>query len=97
MVQLAEKLNIHLLMCTESFNYFCTSSSGEKVLSHLSHSNYNYYSDICLVKAPCYWDQSYYNIANGGFLTKPSGMDCMRCSYLREAILFSFSVFRFFY
>jgi hypothetical protein len=27
-VELAEKLNIHLLMCTESFNYFCTVSSA---------------------------------------------------------------------
>jgi hypothetical protein len=48
-VQLAEKLDIHLLMCTESYNNFCT------------------VSDVI-----CTWDLSYYNVANGGFLTKPS-------------------------
>ncbi|CAI7995235.1 Mannan endo-1,4-beta-mannosidase A, partial [Geodia barretti] len=69
-VKLAEKLNIHLLMCTESFNYFCTSSSGSKVVT--CPSLIIIIILIFVFKAPCYWDQSYYNVANGGFLTKPS-------------------------
>ena len=69
MVQLAEKLSIHLLMCTESFNYFCTVSSGAVQIVVIVIV-------ICLfyLVAPCDWYLSYYNVANGGFLSKPQGL-----------------------
>ena len=83
-VQLAEKLNIHLLMCTESFNYFCTVSSGAIQIVVIVIV-------ICLfyLVAPCDWYLSYYNVANGGFLSKPQGW----LLYIKDLVCgFSFQI-----
>lgn len=76
-MELAEKLNIHLLMCTESFNYFCTVKSGEGVVLSatltISLFGFLFMIIIIFITAPCDWYLSYYNIVNGGFLTQPQG------------------------
>ena len=58
-VELAEHKGIHLLMCTESFNYFCTRITGELVVvmattvAYYSGCHGNYWSPIVVVMVTC--------------------------------------------